>query len=251
MTTRSLSRAFTLALFGALAARVTEGSDNKVVNAHFAVDVTRWTPIVEPGFSMSHSSSVGHDALGSMRIDADGTKALNQAIAYQCIGVKPGVAITIGGFFRYQTFSGTVAQGQVTYAWYPTTDCTTVQIPPVGSAGMSGTVGNTWYLITKDDTVQVGAHSVLVLLDMSTEVAGIATGFFDDVFVRSGVAGDVNHDGVVDVGDVFYLFNYLFAGGAPPLGPADADSDDDVTVADVFYLINNLFAGGPPPAPPA
>src|SRR5258706_16265510 len=145
MTTRCPSRALGLILFGTLAARVTEASDNKVVNAHFAVDLARWTLVVDTGFSTSHSNSVGHDALGSMRIDADGTKNLHQAIAYQCIGVKPGVAITIGGFFRYQTFSGTVAQGSVTYSWFPHTDCSGIQILN-GTVGPSGTVGNTWYL---------------------------------------------------------------------------------------------------------
>jgi hypothetical protein len=237
-----------LVLLATLTALVTEASDNKVVNAHFAVDVTHWTPIIGAGFSMGHSSSVGHDALGSMRIDADGTTVVNSAVARQCIGVKQGVSITIGGFYRYQTFSGTVAQGSVEYAWHTSTDCSGVE-NLIASAGSSGTVGNTWYLITRDDTVPVGANSVRVYLGVTTDMAGVVTGFFDDVFVRSGVAGDVNHDGAVDVGDVFYLINYLFAGGPPPLGPADANSDDDVTVADVFYLINSLFAGGPPPAP--
>jgi hypothetical protein len=63
----------------------------------------------------------------------------------------------------------------------------------------------------------------------------------------SFVSGDVNGDGIVDVGDVFYLINALFAGGPGPFGPADANGDGTVDVLDVFYLINYLFAGGPPP----
>ncbi len=59
--------------------------------------------------------------------------------------------------------------------------------------------------------------------------------------------GDVNADGSVDVADVFYLINYLFAGGPSPLGLANANGDAGVDVADVFYLINYLFAGGPAP----
>jgi hypothetical protein len=61
-------------------------------------------------------------------------------------------------------------------------------------------------------------------------------------------AGDVNADGVVNVSDVFYLINYLFAGGAAPACSADANGDGSVNVSDVFYLINYLFAGGPAPA---
>jgi CSLREA domain-containing protein len=59
--------------------------------------------------------------------------------------------------------------------------------------------------------------------------------------------GDVNGDGVVNVADVFYLINYLFAGGPIPLGRGNVDGDSSITVADVFYLINYLFAGGPTP----
>ena len=59
--------------------------------------------------------------------------------------------------------------------------------------------------------------------------------------------GDANGDGTISVGDVFYLINFLFAGGPAPIGPADANGDGQVTVGDIFYLINHLFAGGPPP----
>ncbi len=54
-------------------------------------------------------------------------------------------------------------------------------------------------------------------------------------------------NGVVDVGDVFYLINYLFAGGPAPACHADVNADGHVDVNDVFYLINYLFAGGAPP----
>jgi hypothetical protein len=60
-------------------------------------------------------------------------------------------------------------------------------------------------------------------------------------------SGDVNGDGLVNIADVFYLINYLFAGGSPPLGAADVNSDLSIDLLDVFYLINYLFAGGPSP----
>jgi hypothetical protein len=62
-----------------------------------------------------------------------------------------------------------------------------------------------------------------------------------------GPSGDVNGDGIVDVQDVFYLINFLFAGGPPPLGRANVNGDSTIGVNDVFYLINFLFAGGPAP----
>jgi hypothetical protein len=59
--------------------------------------------------------------------------------------------------------------------------------------------------------------------------------------------GDANGDGVVSVLDVFYVINFLFAGGPVPRGRANVDGAGSTTVTDVFYLINYLFAGGPAP----
>lgn len=63
------------------------------------------------------------------------------------------------------------------------------------------------------------------------------------------IRGDVNHDLVVDVGDVIYLVNYLYANGPEPLPleSGDVNCDGIVNVSDVVYLVNYLFRGGPPP----
>jgi hypothetical protein len=61
--------------------------------------------------------------------------------------------------------------------------------------------------------------------------------------------GDVNGDGNVDVADVFYLINFLFASGPVPPGRANVNGSGGIDVSDAFFLINYLFAGGPPPMP--
>jgi len=64
------------------------------------------------------------------------------------------------------------------------------------------------------------------------------------------LCGNVNKDGVVDVGDVVYLINYLFKNGPAPvpiLRAGDASCDGVVDVGDVVYLINYLFKNGPEP----
>jgi parallel beta-helix repeat protein len=68
-------------------------------------------------------------------------------------------------------------------------------------------------------------------------------------FSHPYLLGDVNIDGVIDVGDVVYLINYLFKNGTAPymmlLG--DVNRDDNIDVSDVVFLINYLFKNGPPP----
>jgi len=63
------------------------------------------------------------------------------------------------------------------------------------------------------------------------------------------LCGDVTGDGVIDIGDVFYLINYLFRSGpAPdPLWIGNVNGDEVVDIGDVVYLINYLFREGPPP----
>lgn len=59
--------------------------------------------------------------------------------------------------------------------------------------------------------------------------------------------GDVNADGVVDAIDIVYLVNFLFAGGAAPIGSGDVNGDTFVNVGDVLYLVNFVFANGAGP----
>jgi hypothetical protein len=100
-------------------------------------------------------------------------------------------------------------------------------------------------------TPGVEAHAAIASAQNRFAVAwqGGGEGSGYGVFLRrfSVLSGDVNGDGVVNVSDVFYLINYLFAAGPAPVGPGDVDASGAVNVTDVFYLIDYLFAGGPAP----
>jgi len=67
--------------------------------------------------------------------------------------------------------------------------------------------------------------------------------------VRTYLAGDANADGVIDIGDVVHLVNYLYRSGPPPdpSEAGDANCDQTIDIGDVVYLINYLFKGGPAP----
>jgi predicted outer membrane repeat protein len=60
--------------------------------------------------------------------------------------------------------------------------------------------------------------------------------------------GDANTDGGVDVSDVVFLIQYIFAGGGPLHDrAADADCNGGIDISDAVYLIGYIFAGGPAP----
>ena len=80
---------------------------------------------------------------------------------------------------------------------------------------------------------------------------GGATGS-NEVFMFSTLnPGDANTDGLVNVGDVVHIINYVFKGGpAPdPLAAGDVNMDCTVDVGDAVFLINYIFREGAAPQP--
>ena len=88
---------------------------------------------------------------------------------------------------------------------------------------------------------------------LATDIPGRGTGIGSEpVFLR----GDANGDGTVQLADVVFLTNYLFASGEEPscLKAADANDDGVVSLADIVTLLDHLFGGSariarPFPAP--
>ncbi len=94
-----------------------------------------------------------------------------------------------------------------------------------------------------------GTFPVTVGPDLTYNGGGVDAFVVKIVDCSTKPRGDVNASGVVDVQDVFYLINALFAAGPPPVcaGSGDVNGDGVTNASDIFYLINYLFAGGPPP----
>ena len=59
--------------------------------------------------------------------------------------------------------------------------------------------------------------------------------------------GDVNNDGNTDQADLFYLINYLYAGGPAPIQGGDVDDNGQINSADLTYLATYLLGRGPGP----
>ena len=84
---------------------------------------------------------------------------------------------------------------------------------------------------------------------------GWSPAYYRSIGIPSGPAylcGDADNSGGVDIDDVVYLINYIFAGGPEPnpYESGDADCSGFVDIDDVVYLINYIFAGGPAPCDP-
>jgi photosystem II stability/assembly factor-like uncharacterized protein len=96
-------------------------------------------------------------------------------------------------------------------------------------------------------TCTIPAHAAAAVDVVVTNPSSAGSATLGGAFTYVPENGDANGDGTIDVADVFYLINALFASGPAPVGAADVNGDGVVDIADVFYLINDLFAGGPPP----
>jgi len=93
---------------------------------------------------------------------------------------------------------------------------------------------------------QAGYHDLLFYAD-DGELADS-----QQVSIRAYRCGNADNLGGIDIDDVVYLIQYLFAGGpAPdPLDSGDVDCSSITDIDDVVYLITYLFQGGYAPCDP-
>ncbi|KPK99967.1 MAG: hypothetical protein AMJ90_09125 [candidate division Zixibacteria bacterium SM23_73_2] len=63
------------------------------------------------------------------------------------------------------------------------------------------------------------------------------------------LAGDIDGDGMVNVGDAVYISNYLLRSGPrpQPFWAGDVNCDGKINLSDPIYLANYLLKSGPPP----
>jgi hypothetical protein len=105
---------------------------------------------------------------------------------------------------------------------------------------------NTYTTLDQNTPAVAIGRNLVVAWQSQAQDPSPGVGIFERVFANPCHA-DLNSDGAVNVVDVFYLINHLFAGGSAPGCGGDVNGDGHLDVADVFYLINYLFAGGAPP----
>lgn len=64
----------------------------------------------------------------------------------------------------------------------------------------------------------------------------------------TGIKGDANNDGTINLLDITFLISYLYKGGPEPdFYAGDVNSDGTINLLDITYLIAYLYKDGPPP----
>jgi hypothetical protein len=94
-----------------------------------------------------------------------------------------------------------------------------------------------YLLISENTSGQMGTHSDIFSVEANE-------GTF--------LLGDPNHDGRINVGDITFLTNYIFKGGASPdpLESGETNCDGNINIGDVVLIVSYLFRIGPPPICP-
>jgi serine protease len=104
--------------------------------------------------------------------------------------------------------------------------------------------------IIEESADQVGDYQYYIETGKSFELGHGRINCYAAMVLASGytyVYGDANADGVVTVGDMVYLVNYLYRLGPVPDPPSagDVNADCGITVGDIIYLMNYLYREGP------
>ncbi|MFH1892916.1 MAG: dockerin type I domain-containing protein [Candidatus Zixiibacteriota bacterium] len=116
-----------------------------------------------------------------------------------------------------------------------------------------------WQVISSGGTDATSENFVLLgtvsqtAVDMSSSANyRLFHGYWQEFGSTDFICGDVDASGAVDIDDVVYLIQYIFAGGpAPdPLESGDADCSGAIDIDDVVYLITYIFSGGNAPCDP-
>lgn len=82
-----------------------------------------------------------------------------------------------------------------------------------------------------------------------SEDVNLHSGYWQDLSVSGLLCGDMDYSGNVDIDDVVFIINYMFAGGpAPdPFEVGNVNCLDAVDMDDIVFIINYMFAGGSVP----
>jgi hypothetical protein len=226
-------------------------------------------PVVLDGVTEPNETvalSLDSPSPGSMTLGTPSSATLtikNHEASFPAISLGDGLAFEGSSGTRNVSFTvrSTPHTAPVTVGWTTVDGTATAGSDYQAKSGSTllapGETARTETAAVMGDAAAEGDENFFVIM---TSITGPGYAFrtqaeiviMDDDGLPNGIRGDADGDSVIDVLDVFYLINGLFAGGPQPtVCRGDANADGVVDVLDVFYLINYLFAAGAFPLPSA
>lgn len=99
------------------------------------------------------------------------------------------------------------------------------------------------------DAIELSGIRPVPYLDLAVRTEWLGWAVQVHVNIKSWLCGDTDASGGVDIDDVVFLIQYIFAGGSAPspLASGDADCSGGVDIDDVVFLIQYIFSGGSAP----
>jgi hypothetical protein len=187
---------------------------NLLVNPTFDANVGGWAPTGNLSW-ISHTTenADGAHPAGSALV---GSFEGFQDVIAQCVPVTGGAIYTVAGdiFVRPGTVFTGMVFAKVGLQFYSSPSCSGGPLTSITSEAVD--TASVWSRRTF--TLNAPAAATSAAFHLIVTVQEIQYAQFDNLILARRVGGDADADGDVDVVDVFYLINFLFAGGpAPPL----------------------------------
>jgi subtilisin family serine protease len=129
------------------------------------------------------------------------------------------------------------------YAWW---DGTSFAAPFV--SGMAALIRSARPDLTRDQMDSAICFSATNVDSLNPGLEGLlGTGLVNPVaaidMVLSGVHGDANGDGAIDITDLISLVDYMFQGGAPVGMWTDCNCDSQIDITDLVAMVEYIFGG--------
>lgn len=136
-----------------------------------------------------------------------------------------------------------MVRNQTTFAYFPS-----VFDPDDSVHTISYPTYPHWCVVQNDSVIGI-VPDTLFSEELKVVVQDYCSADTLSFMVSTYLVGDATGDGVIELGDVVYLINYIYKDGDPPNPPeaGDCNCDEIVELGDVVYLINYLYKNGPAP----
>lgn len=164
-----------------LAAAAPAAAQNQIVNPGFDSDLSGWTVIPSPEYTVSHDPVMGAGAPGSARLDVNSAGPLNHLVLQQCVTAVAGTNYDFGVQFRFASGATPVPTAAVMVQWFADGICNN----PDGAAfsTFSTNTPDVWQPLSATNiTVPAGMGSALVFMLVTSTGAGTSVAWYDDAY---------------------------------------------------------------------